>query len=211
MLPILGYINKNEEIIKEEKKKSIISVGRLTSEGHCKNHHHIIEAFKMAVDRRVINSEWQLSIIGSCDLLNTAAVNYFNLLQEKSIGYNIEIIANCSREELDLKYKEAYIYLHATGLGIDLDEPEKHEHFGITPHEAMRFGCYPIVYYKGGPAEQISDLLYSAKFSTTNEMIKSIHNAVEKYNDNLNMIIKIQEYAKIIENKSSQAVHLINE
>ena len=51
-------------------------------------------------------------------------------------------------------YSQATLYWHATGYGEnEAHHPERFEHFGITPVEAMAAGCVPIVLGKGGLPE----------------------------------------------------------
>ena len=168
ILPILGY-GKSALSSSHEKRKCILSVGRLTSEGHCKNHHLLIEAFKSAVDDGYL-SDWMLLIQGSCDLSNQNSFEYFEALTSSSVGYNINIDINVDLIKLQQSYSNSFAYVHATGLGLPSNAPEKHEHFGIAPHEAMRFGCYPVVYDIGGPSEQMNGLDYHKKFNSLSKL-----------------------------------------
>jgi GT2 family glycosyltransferase len=168
VLPIIGY--KKEPLDLEfSKEKKLLSVGRITSDGHCKNHHLVIQAFKIAVDEGKL-IDWELIIVGSCDLSNNNAYKYYELLLKISKGYKIKIKINLGRDILNKLYKVSFAYVHATGVGLPENEPEKHEHFGITPHEAMRSGCFPIVYELGGPSEQMNGLNYHEKFKTIDSM-----------------------------------------
>ena len=182
ILPIIGYIY-TKTCLRLNKNKLLITVGRFTSEGHCKNHHLIVEAFKSAIDQKLIDDDWELVIAGSCDYSNGPSVDYYHMLQRISTGYNIRVQINISRNELEAFYQSAFIYIHATGLGLPQEKPEKHEHFGITPHEAMRYGCYPIVYCNGGPSEQITGLRYSKTFSSIGELALQLANACISYSD----------------------------
>jgi GT2 family glycosyltransferase len=205
ILPIIGYANINPSL-GLHKNKLLLSVGRLTSEGHCKNHHRIIEAYKSAIDQKLIQDDWVLVIAGSCDLSNGPAVDYYHLLQRMSSGYNIRIQINISRNELERLYKSAFIYIHATGLGLPLDQPEKHEHFGITPHEAMRFGCYPVVYCNGGPSEQINGLSYSKTFSSLAELASKLADACISYSDWESIYKIVQTHAVKSEHSNQSAI-----
>jgi glycosyltransferase involved in cell wall biosynthesis len=184
----------------------LLSVGRLTSEGHCKNHHLIIEAYKSAIDQKLIQGDWALVIAGSCDLSNGPAVDYYHLLQHMSSGYNIRIQINISRNELESLYRSAFIYIHATGLGLPLDQPEKHEHFGITPHEAMRFGCYPVVYRNGGPSEQIVGLAHSKTYTSLVELESQLENACSNYSDWVSIYEIVQTHALKSEHLNKDAI-----
>jgi GT2 family glycosyltransferase len=191
VLPIIGYAGLDAPT-ELEKEKLILSVGRLTSEGHCKNHHLIIQAYKSAIDSKLIDSDWELVIAGSCDISCRAALEYYHLLFDLSDGYNIRLETNIDRRYLEDLYRNAFIYVHATGLGLPPDQPERHEHFGITPHEAMHFGCYPIVYCHGGPADQVKGLVNSATFFTLNELTEKISIISKKHKEWRNFYMKIQ-------------------
>jgi glycosyltransferase involved in cell wall biosynthesis len=55
-------------------------------------------------------------------------------------------------------YAASSIYWHSSGLGVDPTvEPERCEHFGIAPIEAMAHGTIPVVVNNGGPAATVRD------------------------------------------------------
>ena len=201
ILPIIGYAGNEPPIVKH-KEKLILSVGRLTSEGHCKNHHLIIQAFKTAVDKNYLDKTWELVIAGSCDFSNRSALDYYHLLLDLSTGYNISIKINIEREDLEKLYKNSFIYVHATGLNVPPDQPEFHEHFGITPFEAMRFGCYPIVYNLGGPAELVTNLIYSQIYFSEETLVESISKVCCEYFDNQGFSDVICKFSMDIANRN---------
>lgn len=191
VLPIIGYAGL-EAPKNIEKKKLMLSVGRLTSEGHCKNHHLIIQAYKSAIDSKLLEADWELVIAGSCDISNRPAIEYYNLLLDLSVGYNVRVEINIERSTLENLYRNAFIYIHAAGLGLPPDQPEKHEHFGITPHEAMRFGCYPLVYELGGPAEQVSGFMHSRVFNNITQLAEVLSDVSTKFSENSRLADEIQ-------------------
>jgi GT2 family glycosyltransferase len=194
VLPIIGYAG-TEAPRNIEKKKLLLSVGRITSEGHCKNHHLIIQAYKSAIESKLLEADWELVIAGSCDISNRSAMEYYHLLLNLSVGYNVKIQINIERSILENLYKNAFIYVHATGLGLSPDQPENHEHFGITPHEAIRYGCYPVVYAIGGPAEQIADFYLGKTFSTIDHLTKLIVEIAALFSDNEMISQDFQSFA----------------
>lgn len=152
------------------KEKLLLSVGRFTYGGHCKNHHLVVAAFRELVAEGRISSDWRLEIIGSCDLSRRDAVEYHRDLLSAAQGYNVAIRANADRAVLDDAYARCAVYVHAAGLGTPADRPELHEHFGISTFEALAAGCIPVVYALGGPAEQIAGLPVGGTFANTQEL-----------------------------------------
>lgn len=173
----LGSINMNNNIVNKDKEKLILSIGRFFKYGHSKNQHVIAKAFINMIQRTPNNKNWKLVLIGSINKNSQEDLAYFNDIESLLKGSNYEIITDATRDSLEGYCKKASIYVHATGLGIDeLKYPEKLEHFGITPIEAMTFGCFPIVYKYGGPAEVLTKLSFGETFQDvedlTNKLIK---------------------------------------
>ncbi|WP_408597100.1 glycosyltransferase [Limnohabitans sp.] len=204
--PLIGYSTHPDYLNGSKKNKQMISVGRLTSEGHCKNHHLIIKAYKLAVNSGCLSGDWRLLIFGSCDLNNKIAYDYYKMLTQISEGYNISININLSRNDLNDAYANSFIYIHAAGLGVDKEEPEKHEHFGITPHEAMRHGCMPIVYEIGGPADQIINLHHSDKFDSVESLSDSIFKASLQFENSSLICEEVKAFAKNRESETERRV-----
>lgn len=178
VLPILG---QNLNVMKLPKDKSILSVGRLTYGGHCKNHHMIINAFNDLVDDGYISNEWSLEIVGSCNLNDKLSLDYYNDIQQISRDRKINVKVNANRVELDVIYARSAIYIHAAGLGVSPDSPELHEHFGISTFEALVNRCVPVVYYIGGPAEQVANVSSGIIFRDFEELKQAIVDAVNAY------------------------------
>ncbi len=175
LLPILGFAQRNTHSTHPPKRKLILSVGRFDYSGHSKNHHAIVKAFRDAVDRGLITDEWSLVVAGSLENNKSDAVRYYRDLNALAQGYNISVLPNAPRAEIDAYYQAAFAYIHATGLGVPADKPEEHEHFGIAVYEALLHGCYTVVYNVGGPAEQVTPLPEGvAKFQNFEELIDSM-------------------------------------
>jgi GT2 family glycosyltransferase len=181
VLPILGQGHAFENSPDVYKKgKSILSVGRITSEGHCKNQHRILEAFRQISDRPDNDSEWKLTLIGSCNLLDQPSVQYYRRLRALAEGYNVELLVNQPREVVDAAYRNAAIYVHATGLDVPPSLPERHEHFGIAPFEAMANGCLPVVYGEGGPADQVKSAGEGLCFGDFAGLIEALNKSINR-------------------------------
>lgn len=129
------------------KEKIILSVGRFHE---VKKHEILIRSFQKLSDKN-----WRLVIVGG---LLEKDVNYFNFLTSLITSPNIILKPNISFTELNLLYKSARFYWHATGYGEnENDHPERFEHFGIAPVEAMAAGCIPLLFKGGGMVEILDD------------------------------------------------------
>ncbi len=135
---------------KTKKKKVILNVGRFFSHLHSKRQDVLVDIFA-----KLNAKDWTLVLAGSVE-----DEFYLQTVKDRAQGLNVKIMTGISRASLIELYKEASIYWHATGYGIDeVAEPAKCEHFGISTVEAMSFGVAPIVINKGGQKEILSGLL----------------------------------------------------
>lgn len=172
----LGSIHTNDSMISENKEKIILSIGRFFKYGHSKNQHIIAKAFSNMV-KTSVNKNWKLVLIGSINKNNLEDLTYFHEIENLLKDTNYEIITDATRDSLESYCKKASIYVHATGVGVnEIKYPEKLEHFGITPIEAMTFGCFPIVYKYGGPAEILTKLNFGETFSDTEDLTNKLLN-----------------------------------
>jgi glycogen synthase len=78
-------------------------------------------------------------------------------------------------------------------------QPELHEHFGITPHEAIKFGCIPIVYHLGGPAEHVNKIEFHRLFNSLGQLKNCLIETVELYPNSVFISNEISNYSKVIE------------
>ncbi len=137
-----------------EKRAVILSVGRFFPHSHEKKYPEMIQAFA-ALSRQELTG-WELHLAGGVaqDVLSQG---YYRRVQELAEGLPVVLHPNVEYEDLRQLYSQASIYWHATGYGENEEHhPERFEHFGITPVEAMAAGCVPIVLGKGGPAEIVA-------------------------------------------------------
>lgn len=160
----------------DSKKQIILSVGRFFAHLHTKQHAKIIEAFERLL-KMDIHTDWTLVLAGSVKKEDEA---YFSRVKH-SASHNKKIIfkPNISRNELEAIYRQSAYYWHFTGYGIDENvNPEKVEHLGITPLEAMAHSCITFCVNSGGPKEFIADGINGFLFSNTDELMnkmKKIH------------------------------------
>lgn len=205
VLPILGeYRSLALDIHRDSKKKDIITVGRFTYEGHCKNHHLVLDTYKRMVDAEPALARWRLRILGSCDHAQESAIRYMKDLRQAANGYNVDLLPNVDREILDAAYTDAAIYVHATGLSVPKENPELHEHFGITTFEALAHGCLPVVYRYGGPAAQVEGLAQSKTFEDGQGLEEGLRAAISDWESKDIRPDEIQVYAREMHDRNRQ-------
>jgi GT2 family glycosyltransferase len=205
VLPILGeYAALSLDIHRAAKEREILCVGRFTYDGHCKNHHLILDAYKQMVDANPSSGKWKLRILGSCDFAKADAVRYLRDLTQSARGYNVEILPNVDRRLLDSAYTRAAIYIHATGLSVPGESPELHEHFGITTFEALAHDCLPIVYHCGGPAAQVGSLSQSRLFKDSLGLQQSLEAAINDCQCDRVRAGEMRKYAREMHDENQQ-------
>lgn len=170
------------------KQNVILSVGRFFSEehGHSKRQLQLVAAFKSLIDRGV--NGWRLVLVGGCDAQNR---EYALNVKKAAVGLPIDVILNADHETLEEQFKSASIYWHATGLGMNLDDhPEKAEHFGIAPIEAMSTGCIPILFDNGGTAELIEDGISGFAFQDLEELVEKTSSLIGADSEEIDVLRK---------------------
>ncbi len=117
----------------------------------------------------------------------SADKDYFEELKNLARGNeSISFFPNCSYEKLLELYRDTSYYWHMTGIDADIQKhPEKAEHLGITPLEAMAAGAIVCGYSAGGIPELINHgengYLFTEKDELMDIMISSEKN-VKKQN-----------------------------
>ena len=150
--PPVGEFETGDDLLNLKENTKILSIGRFFVGGHNKKHDFLIKAFKSLVANYGYKDA-QLNLVGGT---HTESVHrkYVEELQELATGYNIVFHFDLSNEGVTKLLKFSSIYWHATGIDVDpVDYPEAMEHFGITPVEAMKAACIPLVPNKGGVCE----------------------------------------------------------
>jgi glycosyltransferase involved in cell wall biosynthesis len=145
-----------EEPDLDAKRPVILSVGRFFASGHCKRHDVMVEAFRRMVDDGLAG--WELHLAGSLHRSNAADVRYFERVRELAQGYPVHIHADVPLPRLIDLYRQASIYWHAAGFGVDEQaRPIDLEHFGMTTAEAMGYAAVPVAIARGGQVEVVED------------------------------------------------------
>nr|WP_314075880.1 glycosyltransferase [uncultured Roseococcus sp.] len=133
----------------------ILSVGRFFVSGHAKRHDLLIDAFRELHRRH--DGAISLHLAGSL-VPGAEPREYLAFLQAKAAGLPVEFHVDSPAETMRELYRDAALYWHGTGLGVDLQShPERAEHFGITIVEAMSAQCVALALKAGGAPEIITE------------------------------------------------------
>lgn len=151
------------------KERLIVSLGRFfdPSSGHSKRQLELVEAFRRLVESGV--DDWRLVIIGGCQSKDR---EYAMAVRRAAAGLPIEVRLSAPKSVVDDHLSRASLYWHAAGFGSDLDaHPERAEHFGIAPVEAMSTGAVPIVFGAAGPKDVVEHGVSGFHFQTLDELV----------------------------------------
>jgi glycosyltransferase involved in cell wall biosynthesis len=150
----------------KEKQPIILTVGRIFRQLHSKRQDVLVAAFQELVAKKNLNVLPKLVCIGAVE-----DEVYFQDLQRQAKGLDVTFVTSATRQELEEWYRKAMIYWHAAGYGIDESvHPERVEHFGISPAEAMLAGAVPLVVPKGGLKEVVGPLLDELGWQTPTQL-----------------------------------------
>lgn len=137
------------------KKPMILSVGRFFATGHNKRHDLLIDAFAELL--RHHGEGISLHLAGSL-ALGPEHLAHLDMLRARAKGLPVEFHVDCTARTLRGLYRDAALYWHGTGLGVDLRaHPGQSEHFGIAIAEAMSAQCVTFAVDAGGAPEIIAD------------------------------------------------------
>lgn len=170
------YMEPKEKL--EQRKKIILSVGRFVSTGHIKNQLEIIAAFgRFVAGAGELAKEWKLVLVGSVN-----DTQYLSKVMAASQGLNVTIVTEASFETLLEFYRQASVYVHASGYGRDpKTQPELVEHFGIAVTQALASGCIPLVYDAGGPKEIVTAAGVGTTWRTLDELVDAFREATSLF------------------------------
>lgn len=190
LLPVLSFQARARSINIDEcannlakiKDRIILSVGRFNYDGHCKNQHIIARIYARLCRSGAIDDHWHLVLAGSVDPSMDASLSHFKDTEKILAGCNASLMSNAKREDIEKLYQSASIYIHAAGLGVDPRKtPEKNEHFGIAPFEALLHGCLLIAFHQGGPAVMIDNSQQGLLYRDEDELAQRLLQAVSSF------------------------------
>lgn len=171
-----AYIHQDlEELHKED---IILSVARFFPQLHTKKQDILIKTFVEMKNQYPALARLKLILAGGLKYEDRA---YFNHLQKLATGRkDIEFKTNITSKQIYNLYSKSRYFWHFTGYGEnDQSHPEKVEHLGISPLEAMSMGCIPFCFEAGGPKEIIQNETNGFLFETKEELIKQFTNLLK--------------------------------
>lgn len=171
------------------KERAILSVGRIfRGRYNDKRYDVLIDAFRTLCGRRE-NRGWEYCIAGSCPD-DAASQAWLADLKERSRGYPVQFHVNATYATLSDLYGRASLLWHAAGYGVDeRRHPERTEHFGMTPLEAMSARCVPLAINAGGTRETVEDGVSGFLWTTTDELL----DRTERLFNNSALLANLQE------------------
>jgi glycosyltransferase involved in cell wall biosynthesis len=165
-----------------QKLNQILSVGRFDNILNLKRQDLLIEIFDKFIHQNP-KTDWKLILAGSSQ--SEQNCNHY-LLHLRHLAENLPIKFCINPDFSTLKdiYSQSKIYWHAAGYGVDESEnPEKSEHFGIAPVEAMASGVVPLLVKKGGLREIITDGFDGLFWETPDELLAKTQLLIDTKSD----------------------------
>lgn len=152
-------------------KQGIVSTGRFFAGDHSKRQDLQIEAFRRLVQLGAADGT-SLHLVGSSSS-RPAHRQFLIDCMDAAAGLDVHFHVDAPADELNELYAASSIYWHSSGLGVDPQvEPERCEHFGIAPVEAMAHGTIPLVVDNGGPAATVRDGVDGYHYSSVEQLVE---------------------------------------
>ena len=161
--PKIEQIGPVDSLYADTETSHVTLLGRFSDKGHNKNQGLLIPLVK-----KFLGSNITFNLAGSVspndlDYLNNLKIDFKNL--------TVDFYPNIGRTELKQLLQKSQVFIHLTGLQVDPEiNPEKCEHFGIAPLEAMSCGLVPFVVNNGGPSEYVHDGINGFLFDSIDEL-----------------------------------------
>lgn len=153
-----------------KKEKIILTCSRIDPEKK------ILDLVKIFLKNQDKFSDYVFHIAGTVYKNNPDLRHYYEeIMRLAKNNPRIKIHTDISHTELISLYKKAKIYWHGMGYNEDLQKhPIRAEHFGITPIEAMTYGCIPVVHNSGGPSVFVQQSGVGAAWTDEEEAVKAL-------------------------------------
>jgi glycosyltransferase involved in cell wall biosynthesis len=165
---IYPYVS-NEFFMPEPRRRSpiVLTVGRFFKHLHAKKQKDLIQTFLRFHSH---NPEYVLVLAGGVKQEDT---QYIEELKAEFPQPFILFKTNIPFDALRDLYKNAMMYWHFTGFGVDPQtHPEQVEHLGMTPLEAMASRTVPFCFNAGGPRELIESGKNGFLFNSPEELLR---------------------------------------
>lgn len=166
------------------KKKTILAVGRFYdpehTDVHAKRQDVLVEAFIAGCQQHQWDKHgWSLTLVGSVEP-GTDHQRFVERLQQQADQYPITFQHDIPYDDLQTLYLESTLFWHAAGFGIDAAaQPQRVEHFGMAPLEAMAAGAIPIVTDAGGLQEIVEPNTTGYRFQTLLELVSQTQRVMD--------------------------------
>jgi len=178
------------------KKNIILAVGRFSQLKQAKRQDLLIEAFRKLYTKE---KGFKLILAGGTEV---GVGNYVDKLKKKAKDLPVEFFESPDHKTLIKLYGSTKYFWSAAGYGIDEEkDPEKVEHFGISPVEAMAAGAVPFLYNAGGHKEIVENEVNGYLWHNTNELVA----------ETLAVVKDRAEYEKISKNAIERSKDFGNE
>lgn len=185
--------------VKEKKENIILTVGRynkLSEHNDFKKIEKMISIFKARILSD--NRGWKFVVVITHFESDTSVIEQW---KKDLKDLPIQLITNTDYETLQKLYAKSKIYWHAAGYEEDLDKhPERAEHFGIAPVEAMSAGAVPIVINAGGLPEIVDEGKDGLIWNTEDELVQQTKRIIidDKFREELsqNAISKSKHFSE---------------
>lgn len=152
---------------------TFLSVGRFFTHLHSKRHDAAVAWFVSFITAHPAYAGSKLVLVGG---LKKEDQKYFDSLRKFTINHpNVIFKPNVPSHELESWYLRADYYLHFAGWQVNESaHPERTEHLGITPLEAMAYGSIPFCYKSGGIREVVNDGENGFTFRSLEELSQKV-------------------------------------
>jgi GT2 family glycosyltransferase/glycosyltransferase involved in cell wall biosynthesis len=165
-------------------KSGIVSTGRFFSGDHSKRQDLQIEAFRRLTALRP-DDDLVLHLVGS-SATQPAHRKFLADCMTAAEGLAVQFHVDAPLSEVNELYASSSLYWHSSGLNVDVAlEPERCEHFGIAPIEAMGYGTIPLVVDNGGPADTVRPGIDGYHYSTVDELVARTDDLLNRSEDEL--------------------------
>jgi glycosyltransferase involved in cell wall biosynthesis len=165
---VYPYVS-NELFISEPRQRSpiVLTVGRFFKHLHAKRQQDLIKTFLRFHEH---HPEYVLVLAGG---VKDEDLQYVKELKDEFPQSFILFKTNVPFNTLKDLYKNAMMYWHFTGFGVDAAaHPEQVEHLGMTPLESMASRTVPFCFNAGGPRELIESGKNGFLFNSSEELLQ---------------------------------------